>query len=103
MKYVDLFSPMNKEVNQFDEEEKKEIVEKKKSLALKISSRKEETYESTCEDEDAEMTMLARNTTNLLFKEIIEWGEEILEDTDSEMIFQEITKSHVLVVNSLDI
>ena len=48
------------EVNQFDEEEKKEIVEKKKSLALKISSRKEETYETIFEDEDAEMAMLAR-------------------------------------------
>ena len=29
------------EVNQFDEEEKKKILEKKKSLALKISFRKE--------------------------------------------------------------
>ena len=53
------------EVNQFDEEDKKEMVEKKKSLALKISSREEETYESTCEDEDAEMAMLARRYNKL--------------------------------------
>ena len=52
-------------VNQFDEEDKKEMVEKKKSLALKISFREEETYESTCEDEDAEMAMLARRYNKL--------------------------------------
>ena len=35
------------EVNQFDEKEKKKLIEKKKSLALKISSREEETCSST--------------------------------------------------------
>ena len=39
-------------MNQIDEE-------KKKGIALKISSRSEELYEDSCEDEDAEMTMLA--------------------------------------------
>ena len=48
------------EVNQIDEEEKKELVEKKKGIALMISSWNEELYEDSCEDEDAEMTMLAR-------------------------------------------
>ena len=46
------------EVNQFYEEDKKEIVEKKKSLALKIN-------ESACEDEDPEMAMLARRYNKL--------------------------------------
>ena len=46
------------DVNQFDEKEKKGIVEKKKSLALKISSREEETCEIACED--VEMIMLPR-------------------------------------------
>ena len=53
------------EVNQFDEEDKKEMMEKKKSLALKTSSREEETYESAYEDEDAEMAMLARRYKKL--------------------------------------
>ena len=43
------------EVNQIDEEEKKELVEKKKGIALKTSSRNEEHYENLCEDEDAEI------------------------------------------------
>ena len=47
-------------VNQIDEEEKKEVVEKKNGLALKISSKKEELYETSCQDEDVEMAMLAR-------------------------------------------
>ena len=41
------------------------MVEKKKNLTLKISSREEETYESACEDEDAEMAMLARRYKKL--------------------------------------
>ena len=52
------------EVNQIDEEEKKELVEKKKGIALKTSSRSEEHYEDSCEDEDAEMAMLARRYKN---------------------------------------
>ena len=53
------------EVNHFDEEDKKEMVEKKKSLALKISSREEEAYESACEDEDAKMAMFAKRYNKL--------------------------------------
>ena len=56
------------EVNQIDEEEKKELVEKKKSIALKISSQKKELYEDSCEDEDAEMAMLARKYKKLTFQ-----------------------------------
>ena len=59
------FLTYEQEVNQFDEEEKKEIVEKKKSLALKISSREEETYDTACEDENAKMAMLARRYNKL--------------------------------------
>ena len=56
------------EVNQIDEEEKKELVEKKKDIALKTSSRSEADYEDSCEDEDAEMTMLARRYKKLAFQ-----------------------------------
>ena len=45
---------------------------------------------------------LLEDTTNLLLNVIKEWGEEILEEIDSEMILQKITKSHVLVVSNLD-
>ena len=47
-------------VNQIDEEEKKEVVEKKKGIALKLSSKDDELYENSCEDEDAEIAMLVR-------------------------------------------
>ena len=56
------------EVNQIDEEENKELVNKKKSLALKTSSRNEEQYEDSCEDEDVEMAMLARRYKKLAFQ-----------------------------------
>ena len=56
------------EVNQIDEEENKELVEKKKGIALKISSRSEEIFEDSCEDEDAEMAMLARRYKKLSFQ-----------------------------------
>ena len=56
------------EVNQIDEEEKKELVEKKKGIALKTSSRNEDHYEDSCEDEDAEMAMLARRYKKLAFQ-----------------------------------
>ena len=39
---------------------RKELVEKNKGIALKTSSRNEDHYEDSCEDEDAEMAMLAR-------------------------------------------
>ena len=47
-------------MNPIDEEEKKELIEKKKDITLKTSSRSEKLYEDSCEDEDAEMAMLAR-------------------------------------------
>ena len=56
------------EVNQIDEEEKKEVIEKKKGIALKKSSKDEELYDNSCEDEDAKMTMLARRYNKLAFQ-----------------------------------
>ena len=56
------------EVNQIDEEEKKELVEKKKGITLKTSSRSEELYEDSYEDKDVEMAMLARKYKKLAFQ-----------------------------------
>ena len=56
------------EVNQIDEEEKKELMEKKKGITLKMSSRNEKLYEDSCEDENAEMAMLARRYKKLAFQ-----------------------------------
>ena len=56
------------EVNQIDEEENKELVEKKKSIALKTSFRNEELYEDSCEDEDVEMEMIVRRYKKLAFQ-----------------------------------
>ena len=53
------------EVNQIDEEEKKEVIEKKKGIALKMSSKDEELYDNPCEDEDTKMAMLARRYKKL--------------------------------------
>ena len=44
------------------------MVEKKKGVALKTSSRNEELYEDSCEDEDVEMAMLARRYKKLAFQ-----------------------------------
>ena len=54
------------EVNQIDEE-KKEVIEKKKGIALKMSSKDEELYDNSYKDEDAEMTMLAKRYKKLAF------------------------------------
>ena len=43
-------------------------MEKKKGIALKMSSRNEEIYEDSCEDKDAEMAMLARRYKKLAFQ-----------------------------------
>ena len=55
-------------VNQIDEEEKKEVIEKKKGISLKMSSKDEKLYDNLCEDEDAKMAMLARRYKKLLFQ-----------------------------------
>ena len=47
---------------------KKKVVEKKKGLALKTSSREEETFDTSCEDEDAKMAMLAKRFKKLAFQ-----------------------------------
>ena len=56
------------EVNQIDEEEKKNVIEKKKGLALKVSSKKEELYETSCKNKDVKMVMLARRYKKLAFQ-----------------------------------
>ena len=43
------------EVNQIDEEEKLEVVEKEKGLALKTSSKEEEMFYTSCEDEESKI------------------------------------------------
>ena len=53
-------------VNQIEEEEKKEVADKKKSLPLKMSSHQEETSESSCEDEDYEMAIVAKRYKKLV-------------------------------------
>ena len=88
------------EVNQIDKEEKKELVEKKKGIALKTSSWSEEHYEDSCENEDAEMAMLARRYKKLV---INEWEEKALGEIGLEMSHQETIKSPVMDVNSPDI
>ena len=62
------FLTYEQEVNQIDEEENKELVEKKKGIALKTSSQSEELYEDSYEDEDAKMAMLARRYKKLAFQ-----------------------------------
>ena len=42
-------------------------MEKKKGITLKTSSRSEDHYENSCEDEDAEMAILARRYKKLAF------------------------------------
>ena len=56
------------EVNQINEKEKKEVVEKEKGIALNMSSKDEKLYDNSCEDEDAEMAMLARRYKKLAFQ-----------------------------------
>ena len=85
------------EVNQIDEEEKK------KGIALKTNSKDKELYDNSCENEDAEMAMLARRYKKLIFNVTNEWKEIFLEEIGFVMIFQETTKSFTLVVNSSDI
>ena len=62
------FLTYEQEVNQIDEEEKKELVEKKKGITLKTSSRNEKLYVDSCEDEDAEMAMIVRRYKKLAFQ-----------------------------------
>ena len=63
--YDSLFT-YEQEVNQIDEEEKKEVVEKRKGLALNMSSKEEELYKTSCED--VEMAMLARRYKKFAFQ-----------------------------------
>ena len=56
------------EVNQIDEKEKKEVIEKKKGIALKMSSKDKELYDNSCEKEDVKMAMLAKRYKKLAFQ-----------------------------------
>ena len=92
-----------REVNQIDEEEKKEVIKKKKGIRLKMSSKDEELYDNSCEDEDAEMAMLVRRYKKLLFNVINRWEEETFGEINFRMIHQETIKLLAMVVSSLDI
>ena len=79
-------------MNQIDEEENKEIVEKKKGIAWKTSSRSEELYEDSYEDEDAEMAMLARRYKKLSFQCDQRMGKKALEEIDLGISHQKTIK-----------
>ena len=64
------------EVNQIDEKEKKELVDKKKGIALKTSSKNEKLYKHSCEDEDAEMAMIVRRYKKLAFQRDQQMGRK---------------------------
>ena len=68
------------EVDQIDEEEKNELVEKKKGISLKISSQSEELYEHSCEDEDVEMAMLPRRYKKLASQRDQQMGRSFRRD-----------------------
>ena len=74
------------DVNQIDEEEKKEVIEKKKGIALKMSSKDEELYDNSCEDKDAKMAMPVRKYKNLAFQHDQRMGRIFFEKIDFEMI-----------------
>ena len=65
--YVSLLT-YEQEVNQIDEEEKKEVIEKKKGITLKMSFKDEELYDNSCEDEDTEMEVLSKRYKKLAFQ-----------------------------------
>ena len=50
------------------EEEKKETIDIKKSLALKMSSHLEEIRESSCKDEEDEMAMVVKRCKKLVLQ-----------------------------------
>ena len=68
-----------------------------------MSSKNEELYDNSCENEDVEMEMLARRYKKLPFDVINRWKEETFGEIDFEMIHQEIIKLLAMVVSSLDI
>ena len=55
-------------MNEIKKEEKKEAIDKKKSLGLKMSSHQKETSESSCEDEEDEMAIVAKRYKKLVFQ-----------------------------------
>ena len=59
---------------------------------MKISSRSEEFYEDSCEDEDAEMTMLVRRYKKLAFQRDQRMGRRSFRRDRLGMSYQEIIK-----------
>ena len=90
------------EVNQIDEEEKKELVEKKKGITLKTSSRNEKLYEDSYKDDDAEMAMIVRKYKKLAFQRDQRMGRRTSKEISFEISLQEIIKSLAISVNNLD-
>ena len=54
------------EVNEMEEEKQTKVVDKKKSLVLKMSSHQEKISESSCEDEEDEMAIVAKSYKKLV-------------------------------------
>ena len=59
---------------------------------MKTSSRNDELYEDSCEDEDAEMAMLARRYKKLAFQRDQRMGRKTLGEIGLGMSHQEIIK-----------
>ena len=55
-------------MNEIEKEEKKEAIDKKKNLGLKMSSHQEETSESSCEDEEDEMAIVSKRYKKLFLQ-----------------------------------
>ena len=55
-------------MNEIEKKEKNEAIDKKKSLALKISSHQEKTSESSCEDEKDEMAIVTKRYKKLVLQ-----------------------------------
>ena len=64
------------EVKQEVVKEKKETIDTKKSLALKISSHQEKINESYCKDEEYEMAMVVKRCKKLVLQKSHRMGRE---------------------------
>ena len=53
-------------MKQIEKEEKKKVVDKKKSLPFKMSSHQEKTSESSCGDKEDEMIVVAKRYKKLV-------------------------------------
>ena len=53
-------------MKEIEKEEKKKVVDKKKSLPFNMSSHQEKISESSCEDREDEMTLVAKRYKKLV-------------------------------------